>query len=71
MFILVQQFFDVSWHQNVEGVSGIIPIELDSTIKIPRPVLGKFAFCFDAINLMINVFLSRKIYSKIVHNQCE
>ncbi len=35
MFILVQQFSNVSLHCNVEGASSIIPIELDSTIKIP------------------------------------
>jgi hypothetical protein len=41
------------------------------TIQIPRPVFGKFVFCFDTFDQMVDVFLTHIFYPKIVHNQCE
>ncbi len=58
---------DVSWHWNIKGARGIIPIELDTTVQIPCPVHG----CFDAFDYMIDVFLTHIFHSKIVLSQCE
>ncbi len=58
MLLLVRQFCDVTQHWDIKGTSGIIPIELNTTMQIPRPVLGKFASRLDAFDQMIDVFLS-------------
>ncbi len=52
-------------------MSGIIPIELDTTIQISHPIFGKFVFCLDSFDQMVDVFLTHILYPEIAHNQCE
>jgi hypothetical protein len=61
-------FFYVPRHRNVEGSRTIIPIEFDATIKIARPILGEFIFCFDAFDAMICMLFSNIFHAKFINN---
>lgn len=50
MFVFQQEFFDVSWHGNVQPSFVVIPFEGDPAVKVARPILGDFVLFFDAPN---------------------
>ena len=50
MFIFLELLYDVSWHQDVQCIRVVIPLEFDSTIKVAIPVFFKFIVLFEAAN---------------------
>jgi hypothetical protein len=71
MPVFLQLFDDVTRHGNVEGARIVIPLEVDATVEIAIPILCEFIFFLYAPNEVVNVFLMRIFYPKIVHDKRE
>jgi hypothetical protein len=71
MSVLVHFFLYVSWHVNIGLAIGIIPIEVNPTIKVACPVLGKSICLFYQHNQMVDILLVDVFYTKNIYHQCE
>ncbi len=71
MPVFLQLFDDVTRHGNVEGACDVIPLEADAAVEIAVPILCEFIFFLYAPDEVVNVFLMRIFYPKIVHNKRE
>ena len=60
---------DVARHRYVEGAVMIIPFEAYPAIYVPIPIFGELIFCFDRLDEVIYVLLTRVFNPKIVHNE--
>ncbi len=64
--VFMQKKIDLPQHRNVEGSCIIISIAFDAIIKIARPILSEFIFCFDTFNEIM--LLSDIFHAKVVNN---
>ncbi len=58
MLVFKEHFANVSWHQNIQGSSIVVPGQLDLTIQVTGSVLNKVIFCLDGCDKVIDVFFS-------------
>jgi hypothetical protein len=66
MFVLLEDFLDVSRHRKVNCASIVIPLELDTAVEIAGPVFGEFVFLFYARDQVVDVFFSNVFDAEIV-----
>jgi hypothetical protein len=71
MPVFLQLFDDVTQHGNVEGARVVILLEVDAAVEIAVPILCEFIFSLYAPNDVVNVFLMRIFYPKIIHDKHE
>jgi hypothetical protein len=58
VLVLEEKLFDELRHGNVKGAGIVIPIQLDATVQVARPIFGEFIFLFDAPNEMVHMFFT-------------
>jgi hypothetical protein len=63
---ILEAIFDVSRHGYVKGSGIVVPIEVNATVEVPCPVLGKLVFFLYASNEMVDMIVSNIFNSKIV-----
>jgi hypothetical protein len=69
MLKVMESFFDVARHGEVNCPGHVIPVQFDSTVQIAIPVKGNGVVEFDGLDEMLCMFCSYVFDPKIINDE--
>ncbi len=69
VFVFLELLFNVPWHEDINRLVDVIPVQFNYAVKVPRPIFGECICLFYACYKMIYIRLIYIFYAEIVNDE--